>query len=117
MSDISIQLEETALRPGESVRGTVRWSAAHVDSVEISVVWFTNGKGDMNHHTADSLTVSAPATTGTQNFSFKLPESPYSFSGKLVSLVWAIEAVLSPDEESERCEFTLSPNGREVVLT
>src|ERR1043166_4380135 len=46
----------------------------------------------------------------------RLPESPYSFSGKLISLVWALELVAEPSKEVIRREFVLAPGGEEVRL-
>lgn len=117
MSSISVSFEATSYRPGDAISGTVNWQAAQADSVEIRLFWFTRGKGDTDHHTVDSVQLASPGSSGSHRFSFKLPDSPYSFSGKLISLVWAIEAFLEPSEEVDRREFTLSPNGREVVLT
>jgi hypothetical protein len=45
-----------------------------------------------------------------------LPEGPYSFSGKLISLIWALELACSPGSETVRREITVSPTGHEIVL-
>jgi hypothetical protein len=45
-----------------------------------------------------------------------LPLAPYSFSGKLISLIWGLELVLEPSQETARFEFTLSPTGEEIML-
>lgn len=117
MSEIRIALEKKALSPSESLSGTATWKAAQVDAIRINLIWYTHGKGDMDHHIVESQSVPHPSSSGSHRFSFNLPESPYSFSGKLLSLLWAVEVFLEPSDESDRCEFTLSPNGREVVLT
>jgi len=57
-----------------------------------------------------------PGAYGAKDFSFTLPESPYSFSGKLISLIWAIELTCSAGSETLRREITLSPTGQEIVL-
>ncbi len=117
MSEIRVALEKEALTPGETIAGTVTWKAGQVDAIRINLIWYTQGKGDMDHHTVESQSVPHPSSFGSHRFSFNLPESPYSFSGKLLSLIWAVEVFLEPSDESDRREFTLSPNGREVVLT
>ena len=48
---------------------------------------------------------------------FVLPPAPYSFSGKLISLIWAVEVVAEGIKEASRLEFTLSPDGREITLS
>ena len=54
--------------------------------------------------------------TGNRPFRFQLPDAPYSFSGKLISLIWAIEAVAEGIKEAARYEFVLAPEGREIEL-
>jgi hypothetical protein len=57
-----------------------------------------------------------PNAVGWKDFSFTLPEGPYSFSGQLISLVWALELTCSPGSETFRQEITVSPTGREITL-
>ena len=45
-----------------------------------------------------------------------LPAGPYSFSGRLISLIWALELVAEPGNHVARVEITLGPDGQEVVL-
>jgi hypothetical protein len=53
---------------------------------------------------------------GQEKFEFALPEGPQSFSGKLISLIWAVELVVEKSKESQRIEFVLSPFDAEIVL-
>ena len=47
-----------------------------------------------------------------------LPQEPYSFTGTLIALSWALEAVALPNEEnSERYTFELTPDGQAITLT
>jgi hypothetical protein len=55
-------------------------------------------------------------TEDARSFRFRLPESPYSFSGKLISLTWALELVAEPSKELARQEITLAPGGEAVRL-
>lgn len=52
----------------------------------------------------------------TRAFRFQLPEAPYSFSGKLISLAWALELIAYPSKEVVRREIVLAPGGSEVRL-
>jgi hypothetical protein len=45
-----------------------------------------------------------------------LPAGPYSFSGQLVSLVWALELVASASKTVVRREIEVGPDRREVRL-
>lgn len=112
----SVQLEKTSLRPGEILRGTARWSGpATPDSAEARLIWFTRGKGTCDSAIVATETFAHPTPEEPHAFQFTLPDFPFSFSGKLVSVVWAVELVLDPDA-SAIAEFILAPEGREITL-
>jgi hypothetical protein len=46
----------------------------------------------------------------------QLPWGPYSFSGKLISLIWAFELIALPSEDSIRQEIVIGPDAREVQI-
>jgi hypothetical protein len=46
----------------------------------------------------------------------RLPETPYSFSGRLISLLWALELVAPPSKTVGRQELVVAPGGQEVRL-
>lgn len=121
MSWIEIGFEDgrTAYRPGEEVAGAVAWSledGAPPERVEVRLVWLTRGEGDRDSGSAASEELPSPAPLDRRGFRLRLPEGPYSFVGKLVSLVWAVEVVVEPGERAERVEIVVSPTGREVRL-
>ena len=95
-----IKLSKTGYRPGEEIAGVVEGSAG---PVEARLVWTTRGKGTVD-------TAVAGAVTCSGEFRIKLPDGPYSFSGRLISLIWAVEAGCA------RKEFVLSETGEEVLL-
>jgi hypothetical protein len=107
----------TAFLPGETVEGTLGW---HFDgparSVELRLFWYTEGKGDQDVGVVAAAPYGNPGTEGIREFRFRLPEGPYSFSGKLISLCWALEAVAEPGPRAERLPITVSPTRQEIVL-
>ena len=111
--------EQTRFRPGEAVAGRVLWildEPEKVEAVEVRLFWYTEGKGTQDVAVVDKRRFNHPARREQREFSFTLPAAPYSFSGKLISLLWALEAVVLPSEETERCGLTVSPTGHEVFL-
>jgi hypothetical protein len=119
MDLIDIQLDggHDAYRPGEMVSGTVAWELEkHASGVEVRLFWYTRGKGTTDVQVVKAKHFDAPGTSGSRSFKFVLPEEPYSFSGKLISLVWALEAVVQPGDRSQRREIVVGPAGREIVL-
>jgi len=116
-----IQIEtrdgRTAFRPGEEVEGTVRWHMGGPPrSLEVRLFWYTEGKGGRDVGVVETLPVADPGSEGHQPFRFRLPDGPYSFSGKIIHLRWAIEAVAEPEDRAERIGIIMSPSGREIVL-
>jgi len=119
MDKLSIVLREdkTAFTPREAIHGTVQWNLdANPRHLELSLLWYTSGKGTRDVGVIDTIRFDAPGAYGSKDFSFALPDSPYSFSGKFISLIWAMELTSSPGSETIRREITLSPTGQEIIL-
>jgi hypothetical protein len=65
---------------------------------------------------AQTLRFDSPKMEEARPFQLSIPAEPYSFSGKLISLIWALEVVVEPAKEGDRLEITVSPNGDEISL-
>ncbi len=119
MEKLSIVLNEdkAAFAPRETIRGTIRWSLdVGIRHLELSLFWYTAGKGTRDVGVIETVPFDDPGAVGWKDFSFTLPAGPYSFSGKLISLIWALELTCSPGSETVRREIVLSPTGREILL-
>ncbi len=104
-------------KPGETISGRVTWQVDEPpQSAELRLFWYTSGKGTQDVGNTGSVTFPAPQVNDDRTFSVTLPRQPYSFSGKLISLVWAIELIVEPGSNVERQEFVMSASGAEVVL-
>ena len=115
--EVTIQDGYTSFRPGDVVEGTVMWQLDPPPSeVEARLFWFTRGKGMRDIVIVETIPYHSPARMDRRAFRFQLPAGPYSFSGKLISLVWAIEVVAQPGDTSGRTEITVSPTGDEIQL-
>ena len=117
MSPIKIktELNNTKFVPGETLRGQVHWSVeGGGESAELRLFYFTSGRGTRDVEVVERLRWEQPGGTGEKAYSFKLPQGPYSFSGQLVSLKWALEFVLEPGTVTGRLEFVLSPTAEEI---
>ncbi len=107
----------TAFRPGDMVEGTVRWQLDEPPrEVELRLFWSTQGKGDQDLEVVQTVPFATPGAQDYRAFRVRLPEGPYSFSGKLITLTWALEAVAMPVDRAGNLVLTVSPTGEEIRL-
>jgi hypothetical protein len=119
MSELRIELAggRSSFKPGEPLSGRVTWRVGdQPKSAELRLFWYTSGKGTQDVGLVDSTTFASPRMDDHRDFTFALPREPYSFSGTLISLIWAIELIVEPGGHVEREEIVLSSTGEEVVL-
>ena len=81
--------------------------AADCNAVEVSVIWFTQGKGteDMEVHFFRRLSgtqLSEAVSQGKLHFETTLPDGPLSYRGRMIKIHWAarVRLYLSNGEES-----------------
>ena len=107
----------TSFRPGDTVEGTVRWQFPEPpESIELRLFWSTEGKGDQDLAVVETIPFDNPGAQDRRTFRVRLPEGPYSFSGKLITLTWALEAVALPGEKAGNLFLVVSPTGEEIRL-
>lgn len=119
MNQIRIGLREDrkSFEPGEEIAGAAGWEFASAPrTVEVRLFWFTRGKGTEDAGVVATVRFDHPKPAEARPFQFQLPREPHSFSGKLISLIWAVEAVALPSNQSARAEFVLAPQGKEILL-
>lgn len=119
MTELTIQLDgdRTVFAPGEILRGRCVWQFDKpMKALEIRLFWYTQGKGTQDVCLVEKRAIATPALSGQGRFEMQIPEGPYSFSGTLITLSWALEALPVPGREAERLELVVSPTGREVIL-
>lgn len=119
MNTLRLQLrpERTTFEPGEEIAGDVWWQLdAPPRAMELRLFWFTRGKGTEDVGVAETVRFDHPQTDESRSFRFRLPAAPYSFSGQLITLSWALELVAEPSRDVARQEITVAPGGREVRL-
>ena len=119
MSELQIQLQanEARFHPGDILQGTVSWNFPQASrALELRLFWFTQGKGTPDSGVVEKLRFDRPVPIATHPFQFTLPQGPYSFSGQLISLTWALELVSEPGKEVARQEIVIAPEGKEIEL-
>jgi hypothetical protein len=107
----------TEFSPGDRIALQAQWQLVESPpAIEVRLVWYTRGKGDTDVCIVDETRFDNPQSFAQRQCEFRLPEAPYSFSGKLVSLIWAVELVAQPSGESKRLDIVVAPEGREIHL-
>lgn len=114
---IRTELDNVAFVPGETLRGTVGWQVKDTPpAVTLRMFHYTEGRGTQDVEIIEEKIFDHPHSSGEEAFEFSLPAGPYSFSGKLVSLIWALELMIGESGLVERMVFVLSPTGEEINL-
>lgn len=114
---VALAGDRATFSPREAIEGTVSWRfGAPLAKVELRLLWYTEGKGERDLSVVQVVPFEAPGADDRRSFKIELPPGPYSFTGRLVSLRWALEAVAEPGNRSARAEITVAPEGREVRL-
>jgi hypothetical protein len=103
--------------PGETLTGHINWWLEDdPQSAELRVFWYTAGKGTQNVGVSQTIAFERPQRSERRDIRLTLPTAPYSCSGSLVSIVWAMELIIEPGGRTERVDLTIAPGGNEVIL-
>jgi len=114
---IEIADGQHAFAPGERLAGSVRWRLPDDPAwVALRLYWRTEGKGTQDVDVVTEERFEAPGRDDRRPFDFPLPEGPYSFSGKLITLVWGLELVAEPGGAVAQTDLVISPTGAELRL-
>ncbi|MEN1682150.1 MAG: hypothetical protein AAGJ46_21440 [Planctomycetota bacterium] len=85
--------------PGEAIEvvATIDAEAAPlVAAAEVSLLWYTAGKGDEDLHVHAMQRVRGPLTAETRRLTLEspLPMSPHSYAGHVVKVCWCVRVRL-----------------------
>jgi hypothetical protein len=104
--------------PGETVTGTLSWQLPEPPRMlEVQLSWTTRGKGTVDSEIVGAQTFESLPAAGERPFSVNLPDTPYTFSGKLISVLWQIRLLARPSKDEITLPIVVSPTGREIDLT
>ena len=106
---------DAARRTRDVLEIEVEWTLdAPIDTLEARLFWHTVGRGLEDVAVVETQSIESPVPRDKRVFTFALPEGPYSFTGLLASLKWAVELVAG--DTVARWDFVLGPDGHEISL-
>jgi len=119
MASLSIHLtdDRETFAPGEILEGKAAWQLEQAPKkIFLRLFWFTRGKGTEDIEVISETVFDHPLAAESRPFKMTLAQSPYSFSGRLVSLIWALELVAGDNDTAITKEIVISPFGYEIDL-
>jgi hypothetical protein len=109
----SVELSQEQYRPGDNVEGNVQWKFSEpAESIEVRLLVEINTEKSY----AAGLQWNQLPSTGICDFSLRLPEGPYSFSGQKIRIDWSVEVQCVAWGYTEEAEFSFSPTGESLEL-
>ncbi|MBI3827988.1 MAG: hypothetical protein HY291_00630 [Planctomycetes bacterium] len=105
--EILLDAKGGVLRPGQTLSGGYRLNTAYpvpVKRMELSVLWYTMGKGDTDEGVIHFETVAENQELDARRafaFSVPLPDAPWSYDGKIVKILWAVRVRVFPVSGAE----------------
>ena len=107
---LNIELHNNICLPESTLSGKASWQLKKQPrSVYVRLFWKTAGKGSEDTEIVAQCVVPQPSQQQEFNFSFELPDSPYSYQGNLLSISWGVEVVIG--KRSEMASFVMAPDG------
>ena len=101
--EILFDEDRTQFQPGEEISGqflVVPDDARTLKAVELSVLWYTEGKGDedMGVHHFERLDAQDGGVDLSRPIGFRcrLPNSPLSYQGTILKIVWCVRVRAFP---------------------
>ena len=119
MNLLSIQIDgnQTAFRPGETVRGAIRWQYDdRPGQIDLRLIWFTEGPGPDDVGIVDSLATDDPSPADARSFQFRLPAGPFSYNGLSFRVRWALELLAPGRKDCTRLDLVVSPTTQPVEV-
>ena len=121
---ISIRLkgvgQTQVFHPGDSLSGVLEIQPNDViqcRSVQLTIGWHTEGKGDRNGVTMLQqdypIKEIRPENPIVEHFDFVLPSEPWSFAGHLIRIVWEVHAKIDiafGRDYNTSLQFVLQPS-------
>jgi len=93
---IVLRKPDGRFEPRERVDGSASWSLEHAPAwLEVRLAWHTEGKGTKEVVVIGLERLRGVSAQDQRTFGLTLPEMPYTYHGRIVSILWSV-AVFGP---------------------
>lgn len=114
---VLIEVDRINIAAGSTISGVVKWqSIEQSEPLELRLSWHTEGRGTMDRKIIYQQALPIVTHLQSHRFSIKAPEGPYSFTGRLIELIWTISCVSKKGKVLDSTQLYLSRDGRAVEL-
>lgn len=105
---IALRTHDGRFEPRARVDGSASWSLEQAPAwLEIRLAWHTEGKGTKEVVVVVRERLRGVSAQDQRTFSLSLPELPYTYHGRIVSILWSVE-VFGPSRRFWRREEVLA---------
>ncbi len=103
--------------PGQVIEGVAGWQdEAGIRDAVLRLFWYTEGRGTQDVNVAAEKEFAVFPAACEDRFQFTLPDQPYSYSGAITSIQWALELVLNKGKDVLRVDILVSPWTEKLTL-
>lgn len=84
--------QEGRFAPKARVDGNASWELERAPAwLELRLVWHTEGKGSTEAMVIGRQRLADVGARGQRSFAFELAEMPYTYHGRIVSILWSVD--------------------------
>lgn len=108
---LKIKLKPRAsFQPGERISVGVGWDTQEpLTLLHLETVWKTSGKGTEDVGVVSRLVIDDPQPAERRVVQIRLPQEPWSYSGRLLSIQWFLQLTAFPSESCRLMPIVISP--------
>ena len=117
MIEIRMKDDKTRFSPFDQMEAEITWDSSVVHDIKVELLWSTRGRGSEDTYVQDARRIAVKQERSSmKNLIFQAPVGPYSFSGKLISLIWYLSASDEGGSQSAELELVIAPGEKEIII-
>ena len=89
---ITLRIADGRFEPKGRVEGSASWDLGNAPAwLEVRLAWHTEGKGTKEVMVVGRARLVEVSAHDQRTFAFVLPEMPYTYHGRIVSILWSVD--------------------------